>query len=79
MRDTMLVRRVYVTTLRICPQPPEPGASNRVLRQYRQESIQSDWAKGSATQCVVLRFLPEILPSLITSYETIMFFLMAWG
>ena len=35
-RDTMLVRRVYATPLRICPQPPEPEASNRVLRQYRQ-------------------------------------------
>ena len=55
------------------------GASWTSLASEYRESIPSDWVKGSATQSVALRFLPEILSSLMTSFETIMFFLMAWG
>lgn len=32
--STILMRRVLVTPLRICPQPREPEASNRVVRQF---------------------------------------------
>jgi RNA-dependent RNA polymerase len=32
--DRELVRRVYVTPLRLCPQSPEMDLGNRILRQY---------------------------------------------
>ena len=59
-----LVRRVLVTPLRVCPQPPEEEPSNRVLRQfyqYREHFLRLKFVDESFQSVLNCAYSPFIL------------------